>query len=78
MIPIGSCLNVVSCWQPELVVKHLRDFHSEVQALCSLQADVTDGAVTQEAADTEKPAEVTVVGDVQEGLQGGGLAAAQG
>lgn len=68
---------MVFCWQPASVVKHLRDFHSEVQALCSLKADVADGTVTQEAANTQTPAEVTVVSDVQEGLQGGGLAAAQ-
>ena len=60
-----------------LVVQHLRDFHCQVQALCSLEADITDGTVTQAAADTQTPAEVTVVGDVQERLQGVGLAAAQ-
>lgn len=78
MISIGSRLGVVICWQQALVVKHLRDFHSEVQTLCSLKADVADGTVAQEAANTQTPAEVTVVGDVQERLQGGGLAAAQG
>lgn len=60
-----------------LVVKHLRDFHGEVQALCSLKADVADRTFAGEAADTQTPAEVTVVGDVQERLQDAALAAAQ-
>lgn len=52
------------------MIKHLRDFHCQVQALSSLNADVTDGTVTQEAVDTQTAEEVTVAGD--------GLAAAQG
>lgn len=78
MIPIGSCLDVVIYMQPALVVKHLRDFHSKIQALCSLKADVADRTVTQEAANAQTPAEVTVWGDVQKRLHGGGLAATQG
>lgn len=66
------------CWLPTLVVKHLRNFHREVQALCSLKADVADGTVTQAAANTQTPAEVTMVGDGRERRQAGGLTAAQG
>lgn len=69
---------MVTCWQPALVVKHLRDFHSEVQALSGLQADVANGTVAHEAANAQTPAEVAVVGDVHETLQGGALAAAHG
>ncbi len=69
---------MIICWLPTLVVKHLGDLHSEVQALCGLNADVTGGKVAQEAANTQTPADVTAVDDVQEWLQGGGLATAQG
>lgn len=61
-----------------LVVKHLRHFHSEVEALCSLQADVTHGTVAQDTANAQTPTEVAEAGDVGERLQGGGLTAAQG
>lgn len=72
------CLDVVIIGSRTVSVEeHLRDLHGEVQALGSLEADVADGTVAQETASTETSAEVTVVGDVQEGLQGGGLAAAQ-
>lgn len=60
------------------MVKHLGDFHSEVQALCSLEADVTDGTVAREVANAQTSAEVAVVVDVQERLHGGGLAATEG
>ena len=59
------------------MVKHLGDFHSEVQTLRCLEADVTDGTVAQEAANTQTPAGVTVLGESHEGLQSGGLAATQ-
>ena len=59
------------------MVKHLGDLHGEVQALGGLEADVVGGTVAQEAANTQTPAEVTAPGDVQEGLQGAGLAAAE-
>lgn len=62
---------------PLLVVKHLRDFHGEVQALCSLKADVADGTVAQATLKTQKPAEVTVMGDIQERRQVVGLTATQ-
>lgn len=55
------------------VVKHLRDLHGEVQALGSLEADVA-----QAAAGATATADVTASRHVQERLQGGGLAAAQG
>lgn len=56
----------------------MREFQSEVQALCSLKTDFAGRTVAQEAANTQTPTEVTVVGDVQERLQGAGLAATQG
>lgn len=58
------------------MVEHLRDFHGKIQTLCSLETDVADGTVTQ-TANTQTPAEVAAMGDVQERLQGGGLATAQ-
>lgn len=78
---MSGCVYLLVCWLPTLVVKHLRNFHREVQALCSLKADVAgvaDGTVTQAAANTQTPAEVTVVGDGRERRQAGGLTAAQG
>jgi len=59
------------------VVKHLRDFHAEVDALRSVEADVADVTVAQDAADTQTPAQVAVLGDVQERLQGVTLTATQ-
>lgn len=56
-----------------LVVKHLGNFHGEVQALCGLPADVTDGAAVR----AHTPAHVTVVADVHKMLQAAGLAAAR-
>lgn len=60
-----------------LVVKHLRNFHGEVQALCCLQADVAHGTVTHAAADTQTAAQVAKAVDVRDGRQAAGLAAAQ-
>lgn len=60
-----------------LMVKHLRNFHGEVQALCGLEADVAHGAVTQAAADTQTAAQVAQAVDVRYGGQAAGLAAAQ-
>lgn len=57
-----------------LVVKHLGNFHGEVQALCGLPADVTDGA----AVGAHTPAQVTAVARLHERLQqAAGLAAAR-
>lgn len=72
------CLFVSNSALPLLVVKHLRNFHSEVQALCSLKADIADGTVAQACLNTQKPAKVTVMGDIQERRQVGGLTATQG
>lgn len=51
------------------MVKHLRDFHSEVQAFCSLEAQVAQRTVALEAArNTQTPTEVAVVHHPQERL----------
>lgn len=56
-------------WQRASVVKHLRDFHSEVQAFCSLEAQVAQRTVALEAArNTQTPTEVAVVHHPQERL----------
>lgn len=51
------------------MVKHLRDFHSEVQAFCSVEAQVAQWTVALEAArNTQTPAQVAVVHHMQERL----------
>lgn len=60
------------------MVEHLRDLHSQIQALGDGEADVADGAVAHEAAGAQTPAQVAALGRAGDGLQGGGLAAAQG
>lgn len=81
MVHVWMCLLfciIIIYYYFVLVVKHLRNFHSEVQALCSLKADIADRTVAQAALNTQKPAEVTVVGDIQKRWQAGGLTATQG
>lgn len=58
------------------MVKHLRNFHGEVQALGGLEADVTHGTVTQAAAETQAAAQVTQSVDVWDGRQAAGVIAA--
>lgn len=58
------------------MVKHLRDFHGKVQALSGLEADVTHGAVTQAAAETQAAAQVTQSVDVWDGRETPGVTAA--
>lgn len=65
---MGSCVDVLIFCQRVSVVKHLRDFHSEVQAFCGVEAQVAHRAVALEAADAQTPAEVAVVHHVQDGL----------
>ena len=77
MIPIGPRRDVLISSRTLSVVEHLRDFHREVQALSCLKADVRHWAVAEETANPQAAAEVAVVGDVQERLQGGGPAATQ-
>lgn len=56
-----------------LVVEHLGHFHGEVQALCGLPADVTEGA----AVGARAPARVTAPAHLHKRLQAAGLAAAR-
>lgn len=56
-----------------LVVKHLGNFHGEVQALCGLPAEVTGGAAVR----AHTPAQVTVAARLHKRLQAAGLAAAR-
>lgn len=60
------------------MVKHLRNFHCEVQTLCGLEADVAHGTVTQAAAETQAATQVTQAVDVWDGRQAAGVTAAQG
>lgn len=57
------------------MVKHLRDFHGEIQTLSGLEADVTHGAVTQAAAETQAATQVTQPVDVWDGRQAAGVTA---
>lgn len=77
MIPMGSWLDVFVCLQSALVVEHLRDLHSQIQALCKRKANFTGRAVAEQAVNIQTPTEVTVR-KIQEGLQDGGLTATQG
>lgn len=60
------------------MVKHLRNFHGEVQTLCGLEADVAHGTVTQAAAETQAATQVTQAVDVWDRRQAAGVTAAQG
>lgn len=60
------------------MVEHLRDLHSQVQALRDGEADVADGAVAHQAANAQTTTQVAALCHAREGVQGGGLAAAQG
>lgn len=57
-----------------LVEEHLGDLHCQVQTLCSVNAEFTERTVTEEAAAAQTVAEVTGMGNIQQGCR---LAATQ-
>lgn len=61
------------------MVKHLGNFHGEVQALCRLPADVADVAdVAQAAVSVHAPTQAAGEGGIRKRLQAGGVTAAHG